>query len=330
MAATIKDIAKLAGVSPATVSRVLANKTDFFGAQTAKKVRAAARQLGYRKNTAAMELVTRKSHDLAVIVNSTQTNFADQIIAGIQAAAFPADLNVIILYAGDADPERQRRALTTVVERSVMGILLLSVDLTADNLSLLQSAEMPFCFLSISQDGAQLPFITSDDYQVGYQATQYLLAHGHQAIGLAAMATDQVTGRLRLNGYQQALRDAGVTPKNAWVQNGDYSYAAGQVAMQAYGATPTVTAVLAGSDMAAIGVLNQARTLGLRVPADLSVMSIDGTQLCDIVQPRITSLTQSFYDMGVAGVRHLLRPRALQPKLTPIQVVERESVRDLK
>lgn len=328
MAATIKDIAKQAGVSPATVSRVLANKEGFFGAKTAEKVRAAARELGYRKNTAAMELVTQTSHDLAVIVNTTKTNFSSQIIDGIQATAFPADLNVIMLYAGDADSERQRRALNTVIERSVMGILLLSVDLAPENLALLQSTEIPYCFLSISFGGPQMPFITSDDRQVGYQATQYLLQQGHRRIGLAAIDTQvSLTGKLREAGYRQALDEAGITPDADWIYPGDYSYAAGQAAMRAYGARPSVTAVLAGSDMAAIAVVNQARIFGLRVPDDLSVMGIDGTELCDIVQPPLTSLTQSFYDMGVAGVRRLLaKTGPKRQEFTPIRVVPRASV----
>jgi len=331
MAATIKDIARLAGVSPATVSRVLANKEGFFGAKTADKVHAAARQLGYRKNTAATELVTQTSHDLAVIVNTTKTNFANQIIEGIQATAFPADLNVIILYAGDSDAERQRRALNTVIERSVMGILLLSVNLAPDNLTLLQSTEIPFCFLSISFADAAVPFITSDDRQVGYQATQYLIRQGHRRIGLAAVDTvGSMTGRLRLAGYHQALVEAGITPEADWVQPGDYSYAAGQTAMRTYGRKTPLTAVLAGSDMAGIGVMNQARTLGRQVPTELSVMSIDGTELCEIVQPTLTSLTQNFYDMGVAGVQRLLAPTPpRKPEITPIQVVARGSVQPI-
>lgn len=325
---TIKDIAKAAGVSPGTVSRVLANKAEFFSAKTARKVRSVAQELGYRKNTAAAELVTRQSHDLAVIVNTTKTNFANHIIEGIQETAFPAGLNVIMLYAGDTNSEQQRRALNTVIERSVRGILLLSLELDPENLTLLQSTQIPYCFLSISFQGPQSPFITSDDWQVGYQATKYLLAQGHRQIGLAAVDTQtSITGKLRVAGYQQALREAGVASTPHWIHPGDYSYAAGQAAMQSYGRQPEVSAVLAGSDMAAIGVMNQARMQGLTVPSDLSVMSIDGTELCDIVQPQITSLTQSFYDMGVAGVQHLLaKDTPTVQTYTPIQVIERDSV----
>lgn len=330
MAATIKDIAKLAGVSPGTVSRVLAGKTAFFSEQTGEKVRAAAAKLGYQKNTAAAELVTRQSNVIAAIVNSTKTNFASPIIEGIQAEAQRRDLDVIILYAGDGDPEQQRRALTTVIERPVRAILLLSVDLAPENLSLLKKSRLPFCFLSISFDDGQLPYITSDDWQVGYQATRALLAAGHRRIGLAGVDRDFHTGRQRVAGYQQALQAAGITPDPAWVQRGDYSYAAGQAAMQAYGAQTALTAIIGASDMATVGVLNQARSFGLRVPADLSLLAIDGTAICGLVRPALSSVSQNFYDMGVAGVRQLSTQAAMPQRITPIKIVERASIRRLE
>lgn len=330
MAATIKDIARLAGVSPGTVSRVLANKTGFFSKQTGEKVQAAAVKLGYQKNTAAAELVTHQSNVIAAIVNSTKTNFASPIIEGIQAEAHRRDLNVIILYAGDGDPEQQRRALTTVIERPVRSILLLSVDLAPENLPLLQNSQIPFCFLSISFDDVQVPYITSDDWQVGYQAAKTLLAAGHRRIGLAGVDSDFHTGRQRVAGYQRALQEAGISPDPDWVQLGDYSYAAGQAAMRTYGAQTPLTAIIGGSDMATVGVLNQARSLGLRVPDDLSLLAIDGTDICELVQPALSSVSQNFYEMGVAGVQQLSAPAAMPQKITPITIVERASVRHLR
>lgn len=117
MAVTIKDIAKQAGVSPATVSRVLSGQAAFYSEKTAKKVKKIAKKLGYQKNTAAVELVTRRSKVIAVIVSSTKTNFSDQIIDGIQQEAGEHDLNVIILYVGEKDPQMEQKALETVIER---------------------------------------------------------------------------------------------------------------------------------------------------------------------------------------------------------------------
>lgn len=326
MATTIKDIARLVGVSPATVSRVLSNKSAFYGSKTADKVRTAAKKLGYKKNINAVELVTQQSNVIAAVVNSVKTNYSDQIIQGIQAEATLHNFNVIIVYASSNDPVEQQRALSTVIDRPVRGILLLSMALSKDNLKLLQSSNIPFCFLSIGFDDDNLPSITSDDWQIGYQATKVLLNNGHHSIGIAAVDKYSHTGRFRIAGYQSALKEAGISFDASWIQLGDYSYMAGQTAMRNYGAQTELTGVVAASDMAAIGILNQARDLGLTVPDDLSIISIDGTEMCSLVQPQLTSISQNFYAMGVAGVRHLQKNNASAQQIVPFKIMKRESV----
>ncbi len=167
MTVTIKDIAETANVSIATVSRVLANKEGFYSEKTATKVRQTAEKLGYRKNTAAVELVTQRSQVIGVIVSATKTNFANDIIAGIQDEAFKHNLSVIILYAGESDVDQQHRALQTVIERSVMGILILAIRPADADIAMLRAANIPHVFLSTSFDSQQLPFIGSDDFALG-------------------------------------------------------------------------------------------------------------------------------------------------------------------
>ncbi|EHO52808.1 LacI family DNA-binding transcriptional regulator [Lentilactobacillus kisonensis] len=334
MTATIKDIARKIGVAPSTVSRVLSNKPGVGPAMTAK-IQKVAKELGYQKNRAAVELVKQRSNVIAAVVSSVKTSFAGQIIEGIQTEAEKNGLNLIIVYSHSADPIEQRKALSTVIERPLRGILLLSIALSSDNLVLLQNSQIPFCFLSISLDKKTVPFISSNDWQIGYQSTQFLLKKGHQHIGLAAIDKYPYTGRLRLAGYQQALKEADITPRDSWVQLGDYSYAAGKAAMLHYGADTDLTAVIAGSDAAGVGVLNQARILGLKVPSDLSILSIDGTDICEMVQPQLTSISQDFYSMGIEGVKYLqlLGGQSAKPmieqKYTATQIVERESICDL-
>ncbi len=319
MAVTIKDIAKQAGVSTATVSRVLSGQTAFYSEKTAKKVKKTAKKLGYQKNTAAVELVTRRSKVIAVILSSTKSNFSDQIINGIQQEARRHDLNVIIVFAGENDSQMERKALETVIERSVMGILLVAVNLNPANEDLLLNANIPFLFLSITIKNRGLPFITSDDFQIGYQATKYLIDKGHSKIGFAAADLDSVTGQLRLDGYRHALADNGLPLNSGWVLGGDFAYEDGVNAMKQYGREPEVTAVIASSDLAAIGVMNQARDYGLKIPADLAVMSIDGTKLCGIVRPQLTSVTQEFLEMGVRGMQQIISPlaKAAKSSFTP-------------
>ncbi|KRM07091.1 MAG: LacI family DNA-binding transcriptional regulator [Liquorilactobacillus ghanensis] len=327
MSVTIKDIAKKTGFSVATVSRVLSNKTGFFSQETANAVHKAAVELGYKKNMAATELVTQTSNVIAVIVNSTKTNFSNQIITGIQKKAAEMSKRVIILYAGDHDQVAQKIALTTALERPILGILLVSVDLYPKNLLLLKSAHIPFFFISISFKDTGLNYITSDDYQIGYTATKYLINHGHRKIGLAGLGIDPSdhTGNLRFNGYQQALTENNIAFQHDWLQIGDYSYESGLTAMKSYSQT-NVTAVITASDLVGIGILNQCTKLGLNVPNDLSIITIDGTNLCQLVQPPLTSITQNFFQMGYLGTNYLIAG-SKKNAYTNVQLCQRSSVK---
>lgn len=142
MVATIKDIARKTGVAASTVSRVLGNKQSGYSQATAAKVRAAAKELGYKRNQAAVELVKQRSNIIATVVSSVKTSFSGQIIDGIQSEAIKHGLNLIIIYSNSADPVEQRRALMTAIERPVRGILLLSIALSAENLELLQELSL--------------------------------------------------------------------------------------------------------------------------------------------------------------------------------------------
>ncbi len=324
MSVTIKDVAKAAGVSTATVSRVLSGKDFFYSEKTEKKVKKAIRDLGYRKNTAAVELVTMKSKVIAVILPDTKTTFSNSIIEGIQNEAFKIDLSVIILYIGNNDREKQKRALTTVIERSVNGILLLSSQLEKENQELLNSSNIPYVYVSIAVQSENVRFIASDDFQIGYQAANFLINKGHKKIGLAALEPNTFIGRQRINGYLRALNEHSLPSNENWIFSGNYSYDDGVQAMKYYGSDTELTAIIGASDLAAIGIINQAKKIGFKVPQQLSVMSIDGTDAVNIVDPNLTSVTQSFYTMGVESMKMLLNPE-LKSKYTETKIEERQS-----
>ncbi len=325
MTATIKDIAREAHVSPATVSRVLAGKTDFYSSATAKKVHLAANKLAYNRNISAVELVTRQSDVIAVIVSNVHTNFAGEIIRGIQDHARPHHLNVIVQYIDATDKKQQRQALQIAIERSVRGILLVAIDLNQTNSQLLVSTGIPTLYLSINPKQKLFPYITSNDYQIGYQATSYLINHGHQRIGLAATDLDSVMGKLRLQGYQDALKEHHLAINHQWVTRGNFTYEDGVAAMRLF-EDSHLSAAIAASDFAAVGMLNQAQNMNIPVPKSFAIMSIDGTQLCEIVRPKLTSISQSFYEMGVKGLEAIIQPDpVVETGYTPIRLVERGS-----
>lgn len=146
MKPTIKDIAAKTGFSIATVSRVLAKKQGTYSDKTQERILKVAKDLGYRKNTLAMELVKKKTDVIAVIVNVTPTNFSSGIIDGIQQRATEIGLQVIILYAGNRNTELQHQAIVTALERTVSGILLMAIEPDKADLQLLTESKTPFCF----------------------------------------------------------------------------------------------------------------------------------------------------------------------------------------
>ncbi len=305
MTATIKDIAKQANVSVATVSRVLNGRDGFFSKKTEKKIKKIAADLGYQKNLNATELVTKKGNTIGVIVSATKTNFANHIIEGIQAEAFKHDLSVIIVFAGENDKMLQKKALKTITERPIKGLLILGIELSEENLQILKTKDVPFLFLSTEFPKQTAPFVTTNNFQLTYKAAKFLLNKGYKKIGLAGIDVDSYMGQQRVEGYSSALKESQIHILPYWIQPGMFTYQDGIKAMKNYYRESPLEAVLSGSDYIALGIMNQARNYGLKVPQDLGVMSMDGTELTRIAQPEITSVVQSFYEMGVQGARLL-------------------------
>lgn len=326
MRVTIKDIAESAKVSPSTVSRILTGKIDNYAQRTVKRVSRIALQMGYQRNTAAAELATQKSNVLAVIVSETKTNFSEEIIQAIHEVALASGLTVMILYAGESDQALQHQAIKTVIERGVRAIILLAIVPGKDNTRLLHSCHIPFIFLATALGNKELPFISSNDYEIGYQAADYLLRLGHRKIGFAGLNLGTYVGDLRLQGYQNAFRDAGLTWKKEWIQSGMWRYQDGVRAMKKWGAKTELTAMIGASDLAAIGIMNTAGDLGLAVPDRLSVLGIDGTSLCHIVRPELTAVQQAFYEMGRRGTQMLISHDGIESAYTSFKILPGRSI----
>ncbi len=331
MKATIKDIAKKTNLSVATVSRILNNKTGFYSEKSAAKVHQAADELGYQKNSSAVELVTQKSRVVAVIISSTKTNFASHIIDGVQKVAFANNLNVIFLYAGENNEELQKKALETAIERSVMGIIMVAIELDGNNLDYLQQSRIPYVLLSTAHGPNGSTFITTDNYQLGYKTTKYLISRGHKRIGLIGNDLSD-TGTERLRGYKDALHEAKIMFNPDFVTTGHFTYENGVDAINKLcKESQQVTGLIGGSDMVAIGMINRAKDLGLAVPADLSVMSLDGTELTKLYRPIITSAIQPFEEIGKKGMENLLENNeaSKHSQLLSFKIEDGESTRKL-
>lgn len=324
MKPTIKDIAARSGVSIATVSRVLSQKTGTYSEKTQAKILRIAKELGYRKNTAAVELVKKRSAVLAVILNATPTNFSTGVIDGIQKRASDLGQGVIILYAGNRDAQMLHKAIVTALERAVSGILLTAIEPDEADLTLLKDSGIPFCFVSLYLNQPQILSVSSNNESITSQAVDYLVEQGHTAIALAGI-DGYHTGTQRIAGYEAGLRAHGIT--TSCIKYGDYSYESGRQLLQEF-LPLKVTAIITASDMIAAGLLNAAQEAGIQVPEDLSLVSIDGTIICNITTPGLTSVTQDFYHIGSRSVDQVMGHDV--ETFVPVKIEERGSVKQLK
>lgn len=323
MKPTIKDIAARAGVSIASVSRILANKTGSFNAKTGERVRKIAQEMGYQRNEIAATLVRQQSNVIAVIINNTPTPFAAQVIHGIQQQANAAGKRIIMLSAGDNDARLQHQAIQTALQRTVAAIILVGVFPDNQSTALLTAAHVPLCFAATRMP--EYPFVSSDDYWIAYQAANYLIEHGHQHLALVGI--DQgPTGTRRQAGFQSALTNAGIDTPPVII-NGDYGRKAGITALSTL-KKKSVSAVVAGSDMVGAGLIQAAHHEGLHLPDDLSIVCIDGTYICELTLPQLTSVTQNFAQIGAAAVDRVLNHTAVTD--IPTVITPRESVKRIK
>lgn len=326
MKTTIKDVAKAAHVSTATVSRVLANKKGTYREATAQVVRKVAEDLGYHRNISAAELAANEVKTIAIIINNTKTNFWQEVLDGIQQQIQARHRNSIIFYAGNNDDEMLTAAINSALARSVSGILLVAAKANAQQLRLLSHSGLPYRFVSIyGSDDHKTQFTSSNNIKIGELATQYLIDRGHSRIGL--LGIDQsTTGKQRLLGYEKMMSKANLVVDPQWVQYGDYSFENAQKIFKRV-RNLGLTAIIAASDMVAAGIIKVAHQYDIKVPADLSIISIDGTFICDMTTPLITSVSQEFTLMGQQSVDHLIddAPAAF----VPVKIVERESVKNI-
>lgn len=326
MKPTIKNIAKAAGVSTATVSRALANKDQLLRPATSARIRKIAHEMGYHKNVAASQLASKITKTIAVIINYTQTNFWKEIVDGILQQAHQLGYQVIIFSAGENDPARLTKTVNEALEHQASGILLISGKIEANQVAILSRAHTPYRLVSIyDRHHPEYRFISSDNIAIGELATTYLIKQGHHKIGLVGIDHSS-TGQQRLLGYQKAMTAADLTINPDWVHYGNYSYQSGQQLYQQVQGR-SLTAIVAGSDMVAVGLIKAAQQAGTQVPEQLSVVGIDGALAGEIVSPELTTVKQDFFRMGTTSVDNLLNDQAAT--FIPTRLVERASVAKL-
>ncbi len=331
---TIKEVAARSGVSVATVSNVLQNKSHLYSPQTAQRVWQAVRELGYRPSSVARSLIRQRTDTIGVILEERQELVLDpyvmSVLEGILEYTVPRNYPIKIvsmLYQQSADS-----FLAHVDDGSVDGVVLVAPRTHSAALRWAQQADIPAVVVGSTLPETPLPCVDVDDTSAIYEAVRWLIELGHRRIGHIAGPQTQWSAKRRLHAYRQAMQDAGIEVKPSWVVEGFYTPPSGKKAMEKLlCAAPELTAVVCGNDWMAMGALESIYQKGLRVPEDISLMGFDDIDTAQWVIPPLTTMRQPTRQIGVKAAELLINQietgkRAREIVLFPAERIVRQSV----
>ncbi|MBD8496833.1 catabolite control protein A [Paenibacillus arenosi] len=307
MTVTIYDVAREAGVSMATVSRVVNNNPN-VKPQTRKKVYEAIERLGYRPNAVARGLASKKTTTVGVVIPDISNSIFAEIARGIEDIANMYHYNIILCNA-DKKKEKEIRVINTLLEKQVDGLLFMGGVITEDHIQAFRTASVPIVLCATRDENGIMPSVDIDHEAAAFDAVNTLIRHGHREIAMiSGTLQDPANGYARFQGYKRALERAGIDYKEDMVRIGNYRYESGVEAMQYFlGLKKRPTAIFSATDEMAIGAIHSIQDAGLKVPDDFSIISVDNIRMASMVRPQLTTVAQPMYDIGAVAMRLLTK-----------------------
>ncbi|WP_277372417.1 LacI family DNA-binding transcriptional regulator [Pseudomonas sp. AA-38] len=315
--ATIKDVAALAGISFTTVSHVV-NGTRPVSDQVRRKVEAAIAELGYVPSGVARSLRVRATGTIGLLVPNASNPYFAELARGIEDHAERNGYSVILCNSDD-DGDKQLRYLRVLLERRIDGLIVATVASDPAFVQALAAVKVPLMLVDRSLDGVQADRVQVDHELGGYLATRHLLELGHRRIAcIGGPASTQVV-QLRAAGYRRALNEADIEALP--VVDCAFTSPGGHAAAQALlNSADAPTAIFAGNDMIALGVLRAAAEREVRVPQQLSLVGFDDIEVSRYLHPALTTVGQRIGQLGEQAAERLLA-RVREPGLPAEQHV---------
>ncbi len=301
----IRQVAELAGVSTATVSRVLAGQGGVSD-ELIEKVHAAIRALDYHPNRTARNLRRRVTQTVGVVISDIQNPFFTSVIGGIEKVLDAAGYT-LLLCNSDEDPKREKAHMTTLRAEGVAGIILASTRADTEVYRQMLEAGIPLVAIDRLPGQLNLDVVTVTNMQGARSAVAHLAELGHRRIALISGPCQISTSRERQKGYEQALRERGLAVSPELIQFSNFRQAGGYEAMLALLALPAPpTAVLVSNNLMTLGALQAIHERGLRIPSDMAVVGFDDMPWATSLQPPLTVVAQPTFALGEAAARLLL------------------------
>ncbi len=300
---TLQDVAKLAGVSPMTVSRVI-NDSGYVNQKTRERVQRAIDELDYVPNALARSLRFKQTKTIALIISDITNPFFTTLARGVEDAASERGFSVIFCNT-DESPAKETEYLNVVIQKQVDGVLLVPAFSSLESVKFLQDCGVPFVVLDRRVPGLDVDIVRCDSEQGAYQLTRHLLDLGHQRIAALSGPRQVTTAADRITGYRRALVEAGLEAQ-AIEHYGEYTAVSGYEQAKRVLATAQPTALFGANNFIVIGALRAVREANLRVPEDISVVAFD--DLLDVIglEPFLTVIRQPAYEIGRRATSLLL------------------------
>ena len=308
---TISHVAKEAGVSLQTVSRVINNRQEITPT-TRQHVQDVIKRLGYQPNAIARSLSQRRSHTLGVVTSGLEYYGPSHILVGVEQGANQAGLSIFLNLLHQPESENIGPIVNGLVSRQVEGIIW-AVPEIGNNRSWFREAmpqpPIPVIFLS-TRPRDDLNVVEIDNRNGAYMATEHLLERGHRKIGLITGPLTWWAASERRRGWQEALTAAAIPFSDSQVVEGNWSAESGERGLhELLEKSPDVQAVFACNDQMALGLMQAARSLGKRIPEDLAVVGFDDIPESAFYYPPLTTIRQGLYELGHVAVQTFVKIR---------------------
>lgn len=319
---TINDVARLAGVSSMTVSRVI-NNSGYISPKTRARVERAIAELGYVPNALARQLRSKRTKSLALVLTDITNPFFTTIARGVEDVAGASGFSVMFCNTDESEAD-EHEYLELLVQRQVDGVLLVPASSEGRGLALLRTHRMPAVILDRRLRTPQADEVRCDSEAGAYQLVSHLTGLGHRRIAVLTGRKTVSTSVDRVAGYRRALADADVAPDESLVlyaelNYGGFNQADGyRMAQQVLALSPRPTAIFAANNFIAFGAIRAVREAGLRVPEDISVVAFDDLPGEWVMDPFLTVVAQPAYEIGrraaVLILDRLERAEQMEPR----------------
>lgn len=327
----MKDVARLAGVSTSTVSHVI-NNNRFVSDAVREKVTTAISQLNYAPSALARSLKLNQTRTIGMLLTASSNPFYSEVVRGVERSCYERGYSLVLCNT-DGDENRMNRSLETLLQKRVDGLLIMCTESHIPSVEILtRYPSIPSVMMDWSPFEGGGDIIQDNSLLGGEMATRHLISRGYTRIACIAGPQDKTPARLRLEGFHQAMEQAGLAVPPGYIVAGDLEFEGGYNAMnQLLALNPLPQAVFTSNDAMAVGVYHALYQAGLSVPQDIAVIGYDDIELARYMTPPLTTIHQPKDELGELAIDTLLH-RLAEPGgsqqllvLTP-ELVERGSV----